>query len=109
MSTTHDAGDARRYADGNTIHSDRSASERIRDQAHVVRQDVQELGGIVRDVAQEKMASIRDGAAEYYAGGQGKAREAKDTIGGFIRQRPVTAVLLGTGLGVLFGRFWMRR
>ena len=98
MSTTHEAGGAQG-----------SASDRIRDQARVVTQDVQELGGIVRDVAQEKLSAIRDGAAEYYAGGQGKAREAQDAIGEFIRQRPVTTVLLGVGLGVLFGRFWLRR
>jgi ElaB/YqjD/DUF883 family membrane-anchored ribosome-binding protein len=78
--------------------------DRIRDQAHVVTQEVQELGGIVRDAAQEKLGALRDGAAEYYSGGQDKAREAKHAIGEFIRERPVTTVLLGVGLGVLFGR-----
>src|SRR5579872_2798498 len=91
MSTTHDAGGARHSAKAITSHSDDSASDRIREQASVVSQNVQELGGIVRDAAQEKLAAIRDGAAEYYAGGKGKARDAKHAIGQFIQQRPVAA------------------
>ena len=109
MSATHESSDAKASAVADNARSDHSASDRIRDQARVVTKDVQELGGIVRDAAQEKFGDLRDGAAEYYSQGKGKACQAEDAVGGFIRERPITSVLLGAGLGLLFGRFWMRR
>lgn len=109
MSSTHDAGDAKRSPAMDAARPDHSASERIRDQARVITKDVQELGGIVRDVAQQKLGEVREGAAEYYEQARGKARHAEDAVGDFIGRRPITSVLLGIGLGVLFGRFWMRR
>jgi len=109
MSKNHKAGGAKRSPAAAAVRLDHSASDRIRDQARVVTKDVQELGGVVRDLAQEKLGELREGAAEYYEQARGKARQAEDVAGGFIRQRPITSVLLGVGLGLLFGRFWMHR
>src|SRR4051794_25224800 len=109
MSSTQDAGEAKRSPAMDPARPDHSASDRIRDQARVVTKDVQELGGIVRDVAHEKLGEVRDGAAEFYEQARGKARHAEDAVGNFIGRRPITSVLLGVGLGLLFGRFWMRR
>ena len=109
MSSTHDAGDVKRSVAADGVRPDHSASDRIRDQARVVTKDVQELGGIVRDVAQEKFGELREGAADCYQQARVKARRAEDTVGEFIGRRPITSVLLGLGLGLLFGRFWMRR
>jgi ElaB/YqjD/DUF883 family membrane-anchored ribosome-binding protein len=109
MSATHDGGDVKRSAAADGVRSDHSASDRIRDQARVVTKDVQELGGIVREVAQKKLGEAREGAAEFYEQARGKARHAEDAVGDFIGRRPITSVLLGLGLGLLFGRFWMRR
>ena len=109
MSATHDAGDAARSALTNSGRSGHSASDRIRDQAREVTKDIQELGGIVREVAHEKLGESREGAVEYYEQARDKARHAEDAVGEFIRRRPITSVLLGAGLGLLFGRFWMRR
>jgi ElaB/YqjD/DUF883 family membrane-anchored ribosome-binding protein len=109
MSATHDAGDAKRTAVSDSVRPGHSASDRIRDQAREVTKDVQELGGIVREVAQEKLGELREGAVEYFEQARGKARQAEDAVGEFIRHRPITSVMLGVGLGLLFGRFWMRR
>jgi ElaB/YqjD/DUF883 family membrane-anchored ribosome-binding protein len=109
MSAIQNAGEANRSAATDSVRPDHSASDRIRDQARVVKKDVQELGGIVREAAQEKLGELREGAAEYYEQARGKARHAEDAVGEFISRRPITSVLLGVGLGLLFGRFWMRR
>jgi ElaB/YqjD/DUF883 family membrane-anchored ribosome-binding protein len=109
MSATHDAGDGQRSAAADSVRPGHTATDRIRDQARVVTKDVQELGGVVRDVAREKLGELREGVAEYYAQGRAKSRHAEDAVEGFIKQRPITSTLLGIGLGVLFGRFWMRR
>jgi hypothetical protein len=109
MSATHDAGDAKRSAVVDIGRPDPSASDRIREQSRVVTKDVQELGGIVRDVAQEKLGELREGAAEYYGQARGKVRQTENAVRDFIGRRPITSVLLGVGFGLLFGRFWMRR
>jgi ElaB/YqjD/DUF883 family membrane-anchored ribosome-binding protein len=109
MSATHDAGDAKQSPATDALRPDHSASDRIREQARVVTKDVQELGGIVRDVAQKKLGEVRESAAEFYGQARGKARHAEDAVGDFIGRRPITSVLLGLGLGLLFGRFWVRR
>jgi ElaB/YqjD/DUF883 family membrane-anchored ribosome-binding protein len=109
MSAIHDAGDVKRSAVADSGGPDHSASDRIREQARAVTKDVQQLGGIVRDVAQEKFGELRQGAAEYYGQARGKARQAEDAVADFIGRRPITSVLLGVGFGLLFGRFWMRR
>jgi ElaB/YqjD/DUF883 family membrane-anchored ribosome-binding protein len=109
MSRTHVDGDAKRSAVIDSERPDDSASDRIREQARVITKDVQELGGIVRDVAQEKLGELRDGAVEYYGQARGTACQAEDAVGRFIKQRPITSILLGAGFGLLVGRFWMRR
>jgi len=93
MSATHDASD----------------TQRIREQARVVTKDVQELGGVVRDVAQEKLGELREGAVEYYELARGKARHAEDAVAQFIGRRPIASLLIGLGVGLLVGRFWPRR
>ncbi len=109
MSSIHEAGDANRSPAMDTARPGHSASDRLSDQARVITKDVQELGGIVRDVAQQKLTEVREGAAEFYEQARGKARHAEDAVGEFIGRRPITSVVLGVGLGLLFGRFWMRR
>ena len=59
MSATHDAGDAKRSGMTDSVRPSHSASDRIRDQAREVTKDVQELGGIVREVAHEKLGELR--------------------------------------------------
>ena len=84
-------------------------SDRLGDKANAVSNDPKEMGGIVRDAAQEKLGQVRENATEYYEQGRDKVHGAASTFEQYVRERPVKSVLIAAGIGLLFGRFWMRR
>jgi ElaB/YqjD/DUF883 family membrane-anchored ribosome-binding protein len=86
-----------------------TTSDRLGAQAREVSNDVKEMGGIVRDAAQERLEQVRDSATEYYKQGRDKVHGAESTFEQYVRERPVKSVLIAAGIGLLFGRFWMRR
>ena len=67
------------------------------------------MGGIVRDAAQEKLREVRDNATEHYQQGRDNVHGVLCNFEQYVRERPVKSVLIAAGIGVLFGRFWMRR
>jgi len=83
--------------------SGQTASERLRAQSTVVREDLRELGHATRDVAQEKLGEARQTAAAYYDHGKKKATEWENVAVDYVRERPVKSVLMAAGVGVLIG------
>ena len=84
-------------------------SDRLGAQANAVSNDVKEMGGIVKDAAQEKLEQVRENAAEYYQQRRDKVHGTLCDFEQYIREQPVKSVLIAAGVGLLFGRFWMRR
>ena len=78
-------------------------------QAKEVKKDLQEMGGTVRDAAQEKLGQVGEKASEYCEQGRDKVHLVACACEQFLRQRPLTSVLLAAGVGLLLGRFWLRR
>lgn len=89
--------------------TERSASDRLGRQAKEVTQDLQEMGEIAKDAAQEKLEQLRDNASEYCEQGRDKVQQVERGIEQYIRQRPLKSILIAAGVGLFFGRFWMRR
>ena len=85
-----------------------TTSERIGDEAKEMAEDVAEMGDTVRNAAQEKLGQAGARAAEYCEQGRDKAHGAACHCEQFLRQKPLTSVLLAVGVGWLFGRFWKR-
>ena len=86
-----------------------SASERLGAQAKTVSNDIKGMGDIVRDAAQEKLGEVRDNATEIYEQGRDKIYGVGGSFESYVRERPLKSVLIAAGIGLLFGRFWMRR
>jgi ElaB/YqjD/DUF883 family membrane-anchored ribosome-binding protein len=86
-----------------------TASDRLGGQAKEVSNDIKEMGNIVRDAAQEKLGQVRENATEFYEHGRDKIYGVGGTFEQYVRERPVKSVLIAAGIGLLFGRFWMRR
>ena len=87
----------------------RPASGQLRKQARDVGNDIQAMAGTARDAAQEKLGQLRGDASEYYEQGLDKVHDVGHTLEQFIRKQPLKCVLIAAGVGLLFGRFWMRR
>ena len=86
-----------------------TTSDRLGAQAKEVSNDLKEMGDIVMDAAEEKLGQVRENAAEYYQQGRDKVHGALCSVEQYVRDRPVKSVLIAAGIGLLFGRFWMRR
>jgi ElaB/YqjD/DUF883 family membrane-anchored ribosome-binding protein len=67
------------------------------------------MGQTVRDAAQEKIEQVSDRASQYCDQGQEKVHGVACACEQFLRQKPLTSVLVAAGVGLLLGRFWLRR
>ena len=86
-----------------------TTSDQLGNQVKEVTEDLQNMGGTVRDAAQEKLGQVGKKAAEYYEQEQDKVHGVACACEQFIAQRPLTSVLLAAGIGWLLGRFWKGR
>ena len=85
-----------------------TTSERLGKQAKEVTEDLEEMGETVRDAAQEKLGQVGEKASEYCEQGREKVHGVACHCEQFLRQKPLTSVLLAAGVGWLLGRFWKR-
>jgi ElaB/YqjD/DUF883 family membrane-anchored ribosome-binding protein len=80
----------------------------VAEQAQQVGQNLRELGGQVRDQAREKYNELSDQAQQYYEQGRRKAEEIEKGLEAYIQEKPLQAVLIAAGVGVLLGLLWKR-
>ena len=84
-------------------------SDQLGKQAKKVTDDLQAMGETVRDAAQETLGQVGEKASEYCEQRQEKVHGTACACEQFVRQRPLTSLLLAAGVGWLFGRFWKGR
>jgi ElaB/YqjD/DUF883 family membrane-anchored ribosome-binding protein len=87
----------------------RSNGGRLRKQAVQVGDDLQQMGTIARDAAQERLDDLQNTASEYYERGVDKMHEVEQSVEEYICRQPVKSVLIAAGIGLVLGRFMMRR
>jgi ElaB/YqjD/DUF883 family membrane-anchored ribosome-binding protein len=83
-----------------------TTSNRLDKQAKEVTEDLQEMGGTIRDAAQAKLEQVSERAAEYCEQGRDKLHGVACACEHFVRERPLRSVLMAIGIGWLVGRFW---
>ena len=86
-----------------------TTSDQLGEQAKDVAEDLQKMGGTIRDAAQEKLGRVGEKAAEYCEQGRDKVHGGACACEQFVRQRPLASVLIAAGIGWLLGRFWKCR
>ena len=83
-------------------------SDQLGKQAKEATEDLQKMGGAVRDAAQEKLGQVSDKAAEYCEQGREKVHGAACACEQYLHEQPLRCVLMAAGIGWLLGRFWKR-
>ena len=86
-----------------------ATTDRLEQQAKEVTEDLQKMGGTIREAAQEKLGQVGERASQCCEQGRDKAHGIACACEQFIRARPLRAVLMAAGIGWLLGRFWNRR
>lgn len=92
-----------------SVRKNRLASNRLSGKARTVTQDIQELGGLARDMAQEQVEQLRASASGYLEEGRDNVQQLGRGFEQFIRRQPLKSILIAAGVGLVLGRFWMRR
>jgi ElaB/YqjD/DUF883 family membrane-anchored ribosome-binding protein len=83
--------------------------KRLAKKAARLQHDVQGINGTAWDAAQERLGQMGEQASEHIAEGREKAYGVACACEHFIRERPLTSLLMAAGFGWLLGRFWKRR
>jgi ElaB/YqjD/DUF883 family membrane-anchored ribosome-binding protein len=86
-----------------------SSMDQLMGQASRVKEDVQELGHIARDVAREKYQELRTQAGGYVKAGTDKARQWETSFENEIREHPLRSIAIAAGVGLVVGYLIRRR
>ena len=73
-----------------------------------VGENLREMGSQVRDAAREKYDQLRESATDYYSQGRDRAVEWEQNLESYIHEKPIQAVMIAAGVGVLLGLLWKR-
>jgi ElaB/YqjD/DUF883 family membrane-anchored ribosome-binding protein len=84
-------------------------AEKLRDQGATVASDLRELGRLTNDAAREKLDQARQVASRMVDRGRQKVGEQREQLESYVRERPLNAVLIAAGVGILLGYVYGRR
>ena len=97
MSRTNDPTEGASGAAGDLRNSARQVGENLRD-----------LGGQVRETATQQYEQLRDQASDYYEQGRQRALEVEQSLEQYVQEKPIQALLIAAGVGVVLGWLWKR-
>jgi ElaB/YqjD/DUF883 family membrane-anchored ribosome-binding protein len=78
-------------------------TDSLRDKANDVKNNVQQLSKVARDVANEAFVNFRDNAENYLDKGRTMARDLEGQFVRQIRSNPVRSLLIASGVGIALG------
>ena len=68
----------------------------------------QDIGAQVKETMQDLGAQVKETITEYYEQGHESLQDLNQTLEAQIRERPLQALLVGGGIGLLLGLLWRR-
>ena len=83
-------------------------SANLRDTAGQVGENIRNLGSQVRDQATQQYDQLRNQATEYYEQGRQRAMEMEQSLEQYVQEKPIQALLMAAGVGMLLGILWKR-
>ena len=98
-------GDTANQNDGG---QSQGAAAGIQQTASQVGQQLRDAGSQVREQATEKYEQLRDQATEYYDQGRERAQEWEQNLESYVREKPLQAVAIAAGVGIVLGLLWKR-
>lgn len=80
----------------------------VKEKAQQATQNLRDLGNQVRDAASEKYNQFSEQARGYYSQGKEAAEHFEQSIEGYVQDKPIQALLIAAGVGLLLGVLWKR-
>ncbi len=78
-------------------------------QARTVTRNHRKLNSTVRDAAQETVEQLRASAADCATAGREQVQQVERGFAQYVRDQPLKSILIAAGVGLVLGRFWLRR
>jgi ElaB/YqjD/DUF883 family membrane-anchored ribosome-binding protein len=94
---------------GRSQRNARSVTDQVRRRAGAAKDDLRQIGNTVKDAAREKLDELSETAKDRYEEGRERALELGRTMQRFIEDQPMKCVLIAAGVGLILGKFWIRR
>ena len=80
----------------------------LRETASEVGENLRNIGSQVRDQATQQYENMRQQANEYYEQGRQRAMEMEQSLEEYVQEKPIQALLIAAGVGMLLGLLWKR-
>ena|SRR5688572_22779351 len=80
----------------------------LRESAAQVGENIRNLGSQVRDQATQQYDHLRQQAGDYYEQGRQRAMEMEQSLEQYVQEKPIQALLMAAGAGLLLGILWKR-
>jgi ElaB/YqjD/DUF883 family membrane-anchored ribosome-binding protein len=80
----------------------------LRESAAQVGENIRNLGSQVRDQATQQYDQLREQAGDYYEQGRQRAMEMEQSLEQYVQEKPIQALLMAAGAGLLLGILWKR-
>jgi ElaB/YqjD/DUF883 family membrane-anchored ribosome-binding protein len=88
---------------------EKSATDELKETVAQIGQNVRQMSEELGGMAREKYQNVRDQASDYYEQGKEKASEFESQIEDYVTEKPIHALLIAAGVGLLVGLMWRRR
>ncbi len=83
-------------------------ADAINEAADSVREKAAEVSQHLKDAATDKYNQVRDRATDAYNQGRDTAEQWEQSLETYVQEKPLQAVLLAAGVGLLLGLLWKR-
>ena len=80
----------------------------LKDTASEVGENLRNLGSQVKDQATQQYENMRQQATDYYEQGRERAMQMEQTLEEYVQEKPIQALMIAAGVGVLLGLLWKR-
>jgi len=91
-----------------TMGEQSSRTDQLRGMASDVKENLKDVSNAARDMAQEKLGEAREVAGQYYQQGRERAQALEQNLETYIKEQPVTSIMVAAGVGFLIGVLWSR-
>src|SRR3954465_3471690 len=85
-----------------------SGTANLRETAGQVGENLRNLGSQARDTATQQYEQLRQQAGDYYEQGRQRAQEMEQNLEQYVQEKPIQALLMAAGVGLLLGILWKR-
>jgi ElaB/YqjD/DUF883 family membrane-anchored ribosome-binding protein len=103
MGDTANAGNV-----GEQNQGDQGGGQGIMGQVQQMGENIRDKGQQAREAATQSYQQLRDQAQDYYQQGREKAQEWEQSLEQYVHEKPLQAVLIAAGVGVILGLLWKR-